>query len=108
MNAFRQAGTPYGYGNKPIWFTETGWATKDRTYTVTPAQQSQYENEELDLARTQTSDVVSKVFFYTMDENCDAMSITQNINGTPCSSDPPTLPAYGMLTSYIASHPTWP
>lgn len=112
------------HGNKPIWTTETGWHInnnygRNSQTCVTEQNQSDYELEML--ADGQGSGgVVTHIFFYTMDESNDGMSLTQAQNPpTLCSGRPlnlctgPQSPdvyytaAYCNIRNYIQSNPGW-
>jgi hypothetical protein len=101
LDAIRQANEENGVF-KSMWITEVGWTingtNQNPNCIVTQQQVAQYMQEVLDDART-SHGLVSKVFWFTMDEDSNGMSITQD--GTP------TL-AYTELQNYIAQYPFWP
>lgn len=123
------------HGNKPIWTTETGWHInnnygRNSQTCVTEQQQSDYEQEMLEDGRTSggpngqggyNPPIVTHIFFYTMDESNDGMSLTQAQNPpTLCSGKPLNLctgrqspdlyytASYCNLRTYTKNHPSWP
>jgi hypothetical protein len=101
LTALQEANSQNGVA-KPMWITEVGWNinanNQPASCIVTQQQVAQYMQEVLDDART-SHGLISKVFWFTMDEHTNGDSITQD--GTP------TL-AYTELQSYIQAHPAWP
>lgn len=97
----------------PIWVTETGWALTDcnqTAATVTPSNQSLYEQKMLEEARqsnallVRSRGAVTHLFLFSADEYsspCGDNGMDISDNGTP-------QPAGMMLPAYIQSHPTWP
>ncbi|WP_165423850.1 glycosyl hydrolase [Ktedonosporobacter rubrisoli] len=88
------------YVFKPIWVTETGWTisavNQNPNCVVSQEQVAHYMEEELDDARN--SLLVTKIFWFTMDEGNNGMSITQNGVKTQ---------AYNKLKDYIQNYPQW-
>jgi hypothetical protein len=88
----------YGYGNLPIWVTETGWTTTPLPgrATVTPQQQAQYLQYVTNEAAH--SGVVQKIFWYTVDDGNQGNTIY-----------PPSgpLPAFNALQAYVQQNPAW-
>jgi len=80
----------YGFADKPIWVTETGWDDSN------PQQQNQYMQYVMNEAAK--SRVVQKVFWYTINEPNDA----KNINP---SSGP--LPSFQTFEALVRQQPTW-
>ena len=89
-----------GYGNKPIWVTETGWtiAPLGPIAPVTPDQQSQYL-QYVSIHAGQ-SGTIQRIFWYTINMGDQTNSIY------PTSKGP--LPAFSALTNLVKQHPLWP
>lgn len=131
--AIHTAAVNNSHGGKPIWTTETGWHinnnfNRNSATCVTEQNQSNYEQEMLEDGRTSggtsggtlNPPVVTHIFFYTMDQGHDGMSITQD-QKPPTLCFPPPLnnctgpnsslyytAAYCMVRTYAGKHPTWP
>jgi len=97
----------------PIWVTETGWALTDcnqTSATVTPSNQSLYEQKMLDEARQSNATIVrgrgsvTHLFLFSADEyttGCGDNGMDIFDHGIPQL-------AGMMLPGYIQNHPTWP
>lgn len=90
----------YDDGAKPIWVTEIGWNTnsidQDPNCIVSPQQQAQYLIETTQAAMD--SQAIHRIFWYTIDQGNDGMSITQ-----PSGN----LLSFYALQDFIKRHPTW-
>lgn len=80
----------YGYANKPIWVTETGWPNQD--------PQNQDQNLQYVMDQAMNSHVVQKVFWFTVNYGHESKTI-----------DPPTgpLPAFYSLQKMVQAKPQW-
>lgn len=83
--------TQYGFANKPIWITETGWPDANA-----PAQ-----NQYLQYVMTEAakSHVIQKVFWFTIDYGHQADNIYPD-GGTP-------LPAFYTYQALVRRMPQW-
>jgi hypothetical protein len=91
--------TKYGYANKPIWVTETGWPTHPTLHPeqpVSPDVQAQY----LQYVMTQSaqSGVVQRVFWFTINYG------NQGDNIYPPSGP---LPAFFTFKEIVLQKPYW-
>jgi hypothetical protein len=90
----------YDDRDKPIWVTEIGWnvnsISQDPNCIVSPQQQAQYLLEATQAAMD--SHAIHRIFWYTIDQGNDGMSITQ-----PSGN----LPSFYALQDFIKRHPTW-
>lgn len=89
----------YGFANKPIWVTETGWPTTagfQVNHTVTPQVQSQYM--QYIMGEAAKSHVIQRVFWFTINYGKQS----DNIN-------PPSgpLPAFYTLQQMVQQQPKW-
>lgn len=101
FSAFQQANTENNV-TKSLWITETGYTINGNNQPsqciVSQQTVANYMTEELDDARL-SGGLVAKLFWFTMDEGTNGMSITQGTMKTI---------AYTTLKNYIAAHPSWP
>lgn len=101
FSAFQQANTENNV-TKSLWITETGYTINGNNQpsqcVVSQQTVANDMTEELDDARL-SNGLVAKVFWFTMDEGTNGMSITQGTSKTI---------AYTTLKHYVAAHPTWP
>ncbi len=80
----------YGFANKPIWVTETGWADSN------PQQQNQYLQYIMN--ESAKSQVIQKVFWYTINEPFDPKNINPG-NGP--------LPSFQTFQAIVRERPVW-
>ncbi|GCE31074.1 hypothetical protein KDA_65580 [Dictyobacter alpinus] len=90
----------YGDEHKPIWLTDVGWTTSgvnhDPHCVVTPKTQVLYMLEATQMAMN--SHVINHIFWDTVDQDNDGMSLTQPQG---------KLPAYNALHDFVQKHPCW-
>ncbi|GCE23423.1 beta-galactosidase [Dictyobacter kobayashii] len=90
----------YGDGQKPIWATEIGWNTsgvaQDVHCIISPQTQANYLLKTAQMAMA--SHIIRHIFWYTIDQGNDGMSLTQPTGN---------LPGYKTLQDFIHHNPTW-
>ena len=80
----------YGFASKPIWVTETGWPNQD--------PQTQNAHLQYIMSQASSSQVVQKVFWFTINYGNQSKSI-----------DPPSgpLPAFHTFQQIVQQKPRW-
>lgn len=93
----------YGFGSKPIWVTETGWATNGSANAgaggslISPQTQASYMQYILN--ESEKSKVVTKVFWFTINSPNEAHNIYTS-SGSP-------LPAVQVLQAMVRQKAIW-
>ncbi len=82
--------TKYGFANKPIWVTETGWPNQN--------PQSQDQHLQYIMGQAANSHIIQKVFWFTVNYGSQSKNI-----------DPPSgpLPAFSTFQKLVQQKPRW-